>query len=131
MKIKTQNDNKALFSDKKYKINGKIHKLDGIIYEQPSRTTIEIAKNSHIDDPYGIYMNHSFFPNCIIKNGFIVSICDINEDEELTFNYNENETTMACPFIDNVTKRHVSGNKNIHNGVPPAAQCVKHGEETC
>jgi|TARA_B110000467_G_C17824609_1_gene216782 hypothetical protein len=109
MKIKTQNENKGLFSDKKYKINEKIHKLAGVIYDQPSRTTIEIAKNSHIDDPYGIYMNHSFLPNCAIKDGYILSICNIDEDDELTFNYNENETVMACPFIDNATKQHVNG----------------------
>ena len=41
-------------------INDKIYKLKGVIYKEPSRTTIEIGKNKHIDDEYGIFMNHSF-----------------------------------------------------------------------
>ena len=111
MKIKEKNElNKnGLFSDEKYQVNDKIYKLRGIIYKKPSRTTIEIDINTHIDDEYGIYMNHSFSPNCIIKDGSIIALCDINDNEELTFNYNENETKMACPFIDNTTNQKVSG----------------------
>ena len=101
--------NKGLFSDKKYKKNNIIHKLTGSVYDKPSRTTIEIGTNAHIDDEYGIYMNHSFSPNCIIKEGCIVALCDIDENNELTFNYNENETLMACPFIDKLTKKSVAG----------------------
>tara|TARA_B110000858_G_C17585412_1_gene373165 strand:+ start:370 stop:702 length:333 start_codon:yes stop_codon:yes gene_type:complete len=108
MKIIGDN-NKGLFSDKKYKKNNIIHKLTGSVYDKPSRTTIEIGTNAHIDDEYGIYMNHSFSPNCIIKEGCIVALCDIDENNELTFNYNENETLMACPFIDKLTRVCVAG----------------------
>jgi hypothetical protein len=111
MKIKEKNDSntKGLFSDKKYQVNENIHKLKGIIYQIPSRTTIEIDTDKHIDDEYGIYMNHSFSPNCVIKDGSIIAVCDINENEELTFNYNENETKIACPFLDHTTNQKVSG----------------------
>jgi len=101
--------NKGLFSDKKHKKGNIIHKLMGPIYEKPSQTTIEIGTNAHVDDEYGVYMNHSFSPNCIIKEGCIVALCDIDENNELTFNYNVNETLMACPFVDNVTNDNVSG----------------------
>ena len=37
-----------------YKENEKLHKLSGIVYDKPSRTTIEISENKHIDDDYGI-----------------------------------------------------------------------------
>jgi len=107
--VKKSDDTKALFSDEKYKKDDKIHLLSGTIYETPSRTTIEIGKNIHIDDDYGIYMNHSFSSNCIIKDGYIIASCDIIENDELTFNYNESETTMSCPFVDNETKQNVSG----------------------
>ena len=56
-------------------------------------------------------MNHSFGPNCKIEDGYVVSIKNININDELTFNYNDNETEMACPFNDNITKKIVSGKK--------------------
>jgi len=114
MKIVEKNDNnKSLFSSEKHIINEKIHKLNGITYDKPSRTTIEIGKDVHMDDEYGIFMNHSFTPNCMIKDGYIVALCDINEDVELTFNYNSSETSMACPFVDNETKQQVYGQMNL------------------
>lgn len=109
MKILEKNGNKGLFSSENYNINDKIYKLKGVIYKEPSRTTIEIGKNKHIDDEYGIFMNHSFSPNCIIKDGYIVALIDININDELTFNYNDNETSMACPFMDNDTNQYVYG----------------------
>lgn len=112
MKIIEKSNFKGLFSEKQYQKDAIIHKLQGKTYNKPSRTTIEIGKNIHIDDNYGIYMNHSFSPNCIIKNGCIVAIKNIKINEELTFNYNENETSMAFPFVDNITKKKVSGKEN-------------------
>jgi len=107
--LQKDNNNKGLFASQNYKKNEKLHKLYGIIYDKPSRTTIEISENKHIDDDFGIYMNHSFSPNCKIENSYIVALHDINEKDELTFNYNENETYMACPFIDFETKKQVKG----------------------
>ena len=46
-------------------------------------------------------MNHSFNPSCYIKDDNIVALHDIEPGTELTFNYNENEVDMACPFIHN------------------------------
>ena len=112
MIIKTTDGVNGLFSEVSYKSNEKIHKLEGTIYDRPSRTTIEIDINTHIDDKYGIFMNHSFNPNCKIEDGYIVSIKNININDELTFNYNDNETAMACPFTDNITKKNVSGKNN-------------------
>jgi SET domain-containing protein len=110
MKILEKTENfKGLFADKNYQKNDVIHKLEGQVYEKPSRTTIEIDINKHIDDEYGIYMNHSFNPNCIIKDGRIVAIKCININEELTFDYNQNETSMMCPFIDQETQNKVNG----------------------
>ena len=103
MKIININDNMCLFS------NEIIHKLTGSISKTPSKISIEINKNKHITDKYGQYMNHSFSPNCKIENGYIICLHNINENEELTFNYNDNETQMACPFIDNKTMQLVSG----------------------
>ena len=41
----------------------------------------------------------------------IIALCDILTNQELTFNYNENETNMAFPFIDFETNKRVFGKK--------------------
>jgi hypothetical protein len=115
MKIININGNMCLFSNKKYNKNEIIHKLTGFISKKPSKISIEISKNEHITDEFGQYMNHSFSPNCKIENGCIISLDNINKNEELTFNYNDNETNMACPFIDNKTKISVYGKSKLKN----------------
>ena len=109
MEIKSNNSFNGLYGTKQYMKNTKIYKLVGEIVNKPTRTSIEIGENQHIEDKYGIYMNHSFDPNCKIQNGHIFSIKNINIRDELTFNYNDSETNMACPFVDNITQQKVSG----------------------
>ena len=109
MIVKKNNGFNGLFSTEDFPENTIIHRLDGPIYETPSRTTIEIGVNKHVDDKFGIYMNHSFEPNCIIKDECIVSLKSIKIGDELTFNYNKNESKMVYPFIDTDTKLYVSG----------------------
>ena len=112
MKVKKSKviDGYGLFSTQTYKKNDIIHKLVGEIKENPDKYTIEIGKNKHILDSFGIYINHSFTPNIKIENGFIVAIKDININEELCFNYNDNESNMFNPFyVNNIL---VSGNNN-------------------
>ena len=58
-------------------------------------------------------MNHSFNPNCIIKDGHIVAIKCISINDELTFDYNQNETSMMCPFIDQETQKKLMENTQM------------------
>ena len=109
MEIQKNNNYNKLISSKDYPINFIIHKLEGDIKDKPTRTSIQIYKNKHIEDKFGIYMNHSFDPNCKIHNSCIQSIKDIKKGDELTFNYNENETKMACPFTDSISGKQVNG----------------------
>lgn len=93
----------ALFSLNEFDENETVLIFTGEIKDTPCKYSIEIGTNKHILDPYGIYINHSFEPNCKIEDGKLVSIKKINIGDELHFNYNENETIMACPFkIDNI-----------------------------
>ena len=111
MEIKTKNGIKGLFATKNYNLNSKIHKLDGEIRSKPTKITIEIAYKRHIIDSYGMYMNHSFDPSCKIYEGYIIAIRDVKKGEELTYNYNDNETKLAYPFKDYITNELVSGMK--------------------
>ena len=80
---------------KKYNI---VRLLEGPIKDVPDKYSIEIGTNRHITDKLGIYMNHSFQPSVFINGVEVVALKDIDIGEEICFNYNKNETSMACPF---------------------------------
>lgn len=92
---------KGLFSTKKYKKGEIIYVLSGEIFDKPTRETIHIGNNQHIYDKYGIYINHSFNPNILVKGYELIALCDIDIGEELFFNYNDTEINMDNPFYVN------------------------------
>lgn len=92
---------KGLFATKMYQTGEIIHQLNGFIYSYPTRETIYIGDNKHIDDKYGRYINHSFYPNIMIDQNQIIALCIILPNSELMFNYNENEINMSNPFYVN------------------------------
>jgi hypothetical protein len=92
---------KGLYTTIKYKKEDIIYTLTGNISDYPTRETIHIGNNKHIYDDYGIYINHSFTPNIYIDNTNIIALFDIENGEELVFNYNDNEINMAAPFYSN------------------------------
>ncbi len=92
---------KGLFSTKEYKKGEIIHILSGDIYDNPKRETIHIGNNKHIYDKYGIFINHSFNPNIYVNGCELIALCDIKNNDELLFNYNDTEINMANPFYVN------------------------------
>ena len=113
MEIKTKNNFKGIYATKNYDLNYKIRRLEGEIRNKPTKITIEIGYKHHIIDIYGMHMNHSFDPSCKIIDGYIVAIKDIKKGDELTYNYNNNETKLAHPFKDNTTGELISGMKVV------------------
>lgn len=83
--------------------------LSGPEIENPTRTSIQIGEGRHIEDYYGQFINHSFTPNTYVMNGCIIAEQTIKPGDEITFNYNENETKMVYPFIDLTTCLPVKG----------------------
>lgn len=110
--ITNEDDTCKLVASKIYYQNDIIRVLKGEEYDKPSRTTIEVDTNKHIDDEFGIYINHSFTPSTRIEKGCVVADKYIQEGEEITFNYNISETKMATPFVDSDTGTPVSGNSS-------------------
>ena len=78
-----------------------ILKLEGKILDKPTRYSIEIGEKRHIVDYYGSFINHSFSPTATIVDGCVVSCTEIKRGDQITFDYNKNETRLKCPFIDN------------------------------
>ena len=109
MEIVKTDDFCKLIVSKEFTKGTVIHTLKGEMYDKPSRTTIEVGKDQHVDDPFGIYINHSFTPSCVIINDTVVADKDMKSGDEITFNYNVSETNMATPFTDIETGKQVSG----------------------
>ncbi len=72
--------------------------LGGELADTPTRTSIQIAKNWHIEDEVGSCINHSCSPSTFIEGFFIISARDLKRDEEITFDYNQNEDIVSSPF---------------------------------
>ena len=91
----------GLFATKQYQKGDIIFVLKGEVTNYPTRESIYVGNNTHILDQMGQYINHSFEPTTQIQGYNVVALIDMNENDEITFNYNENELTMACPFTVN------------------------------
>jgi len=88
----------GLFATKYYKKGEVIHVLCGTILNYPTKYSIHIGNNQHIEDFYGISINHSFEPSVLICGKNVVAKNDIQCGDEITFDYNESEISMSAPF---------------------------------
>ena len=73
-----------------------------------TRESIEIAPEQHVVDDYAVCLNHSFNPNLRLEGRQFFALREIEEGEELTFNYLATETEIASPFMCYATGRSVS-----------------------
>ena len=84
--------------------------VDGIITNGPSRYSIQIDDDLHIDlapdttlneqlvrYPWR-FLNHSCEPNAIFRERTFVALRPIDEGESVTYDYNTTELDMAVPF---------------------------------
>lgn len=117
---------KSVYSTSTYKCGELVYSLTGLILDKPTRESIQTGINEHIEDMFGMYMNHSFNCNTKVVDRTIVAIKHIDIGDEITFNYNDSETSMASPFIDNDTGLIVSGFNNNKKIIV----CIRHGKST-
>jgi hypothetical protein len=98
-----QPGSKGLYANCTYIKDELIFILSGEEYDHPTRESIHIGNGKHIYDELGIFINHSFEPSVYIDGKNVKALKSINIDDELTFNYNNTEINMACPFyVDNI-----------------------------
>jgi len=88
----------GLFTKNNHDKDSVVFTLEGIENDNPTRESIHIGGNKHVTDKWGTFMNHSFNPTTKINGYDVVALKDIKRGDELTFNYNESEISMACPF---------------------------------
>jgi len=100
----------GLYATKPYTTGSNVRVMTGTLLNSPTKKSIHIGYNMHLEDEFGQYINHSFEPNVKIVRNKLVAIKDINIYDEITFNYNETELEMAFPFEEDGIP--VCGKKN-------------------
>ena len=103
---------RGVFARENIKKDEVIRKLEGDIISQPTRTSIQIGKNRHIEDKVGEYINHSCNPTARVCNDTLISNRDVKEDEEITIDYNLSEDLVSHPFICNCCSKVIAGRKS-------------------
>ena len=99
MEIKEINGMKGLFASQVFEIGEVVCKIEGEKVSEPSRTSVQVGNNKHIDVKEPImYINHRCNGNIGLKNDTFVAISKIVAGDEITFNYNESEEVLAEPF---------------------------------
>ena len=88
-----------------------LFKMQGSIVKTPSRTSVQIGSGKHIEDKIAGHVNHSCQPNAKIDHQTQSFVClrDIKQGEEITFNYNENEDSLAEPFTCECCGKQIAG----------------------
>lgn len=88
----------------------RIFQLEGIEVSRPSRYTVQLGANRHLDVPPGTsereamerypwrYLNHSCAPNAAVRGRELVALRPIGRLEEITFDYASSEWSLAEPF---------------------------------
>ena len=107
---------KGLFADEFIPKNNIVLYLKGNYFPKPSRTSIQVGKDKHIESYEGGFINHHCDSNAEIRIhedfigrnlsnrtqpslvALVVAKKDILEGEEITFDYETTETELAEPF---------------------------------
>lgn len=89
---------KGLYAARKYAQGETIFTLTGKTYDHPTRETIYVGNNTHIHDENGAFINHSFNPSMYVRLYELVAKVDLEVGDEITFDYNSSELSMATPF---------------------------------
>ena len=101
----------GVFTTTEVKKGELLFKMKGAILEAPTRTSVQISENKHIEDKLAGCMNHNCSPSAKVDRASqsFISLKDLRAGEEITFNYNQNEDVMASPFICECCRKLIGG----------------------
>ena len=111
--VKIENDYGGVFAKENFLLGELVYDLTrSKTVKTPTRTSIQVGEESHIEDEVGQYINHSCSPTCEITNYGVRALRDIKVNDEITFNYNSSEDTLANPFECSCCGKMITGRKN-------------------
>ena len=94
----TVNGSKAMVVAVDFGPNQVIRALQGKILYRPTRTSICIGTNKHIEDRFGSVINHSCVPSARVVTESVVTNKTLFPGDEVTIDYRRTEYEMAAPF---------------------------------
>lgn len=98
--VKEKAGMKGLFALKSFKIGEIVCVVEGEEIDAPSRTSVQVGINQHIDVKSPImYINHNCVSNIRLNLNRFEAIRDIQIGDEIVFNYLENEDILSNPFV--------------------------------
>lgn len=106
-------EGRGVFATKKISKNTIIFKMHGDFVKAPTQTSVQIAEKLHIEDALAGLLNHSCNPTAKVDRQLqaLISLRDIEEGEEITFDYRMNEEHLAVPFICRCCGKMINGKK--------------------
>jgi len=100
----------GLVATKDFAIGDHILVVDGEIASAPSRFSVQIGPDLHVEVPAEVkinksldcyrwrFLNHSCEPNAEFVERDLVALREIKASEQITFDYNTTEYDLASPF---------------------------------
>ena len=125
IEIETLNDGFRTLVSTVYVMRGtEVLTLDGPVLPRPTRTSIQIGDEGHIEDKHGAFVNHSCNPTCKVEKGAdgkwcLIAARDMIPGEWITFDYNQSETEMNTPFRCGSCDRLIAGRNASEEPVLP------------
>lgn len=99
MIIKEISGMQGLFASREYKINEVICEIKGEILNKPTRTSIQVENDKHINVKAPLaFINHSCFPNINIDSFKVKVVKPIKMGDQICFDYNFSEFDLANKF---------------------------------
>jgi len=85
--------------------------MHGKILNQPTRTSVQVGHDQHIEDKIGGRVNHACHPTARVNQAdrTMISVRPIIKGEEITFDYRENEDKLANPFVCKCCNKEIRG----------------------
>ena len=108
--VRESRSGRGLFALAAASAGAAILELDGEILPDAGRLSVQVGEREHLhphpdalaaDCVYRCrwrFLNHSCDPNCWLDGRILRARCDITSGEQLTFDYNCTEWSMASPF---------------------------------
>ncbi|HTM63781.1 MAG TPA: SET domain-containing protein [Gammaproteobacteria bacterium] len=107
-------EGRGVFATKRISKNTIIFKMHGDFVNSPTQTSVQIGEKLHIEDALAGLLNHSCNPTAKVDRQLqaLISLRDIEEGEEITFDYRMNEEHLAAPFICRCCGKMINGKNN-------------------
>lgn len=111
LQIKKGIQGQGVFAARKIAANSIIFTMHGAIITEPTKTSVQVGDNAHIEDKTAGLINHSCNPSAFVHRHTrtFISLRDIEVGDEITFDYTNNEDKMAEPFICNCCGKFIGG----------------------